>query len=102
MHADRAAMADEIITPEMAAKLHAEATERRDLPAWIVFRDEPDYPGKVIARFAIDTPRTFVLVADTLTELRAMLPPGLRVTKRQPADPLEVVEMWSDTRDGRR
>lgn len=95
-------MPDEIITPEMAATLHAEAMERRQLPAWIVFRDEPDYPGKVIARFAIDTPTTSVLVADTLTELRAMLPPGLTVTERRSADPLEVVEMWFDTRDGRR
>ena len=95
-------MPDEIITPEMAATLHAEAMERRQLPAWIVFRDEPDYPGKVIARFAIDTPTTSVLVADTLTELRAMLPPGLTVTERRSADPLEVVEMWFDTRDERR
>ena len=95
-------MPDEIITPEMAATLHAEAMERRQLPAWIVFRDEPDYPGKVIARFAIDTPTTSVLVADTLTELRAMLPPGLTVTERRSADQLEVVEMWFDTRDGRR
>jgi hypothetical protein len=93
---------DEIITPEMAITLHAEALARRELPAWIVFRDEPDYPGKVIARFVIDTATTTVLVADTLTELRAMLPPGLRVTKRRSADPLEVVEMWFDTRDGRR
>jgi hypothetical protein len=44
---------DEIITPEMAITLHAEALARRELPAWIVFRDEPDYPGKVIARFVI-------------------------------------------------
>jgi hypothetical protein len=93
---------DEIITPEMAVTLHSEAIGRREMPAWIVFRDEPDYPGKVIARFAIDTPTTSVLVADTLTELRAMLPPGLTVTERRSADPLEVVEMWFDTRDGRR
>jgi hypothetical protein len=95
-------VSDEIITPEMAATLHAEAIERRQLPAWIVFRDEPDFPGKVIARFAIDTPTTPVLVADTLAGLRAMLPPGLTVTERRAADPLELVEMWFDTRDGRR
>jgi hypothetical protein len=46
---------DEIITPEMAATRHAEAIKRRQLPSWIVFQDEPDYPGKVIARFAIDS-----------------------------------------------
>lgn len=89
-------MSGEIITPAMAATLHAEAVKRRELPAWIVFRDEPDYPGKVIARFAADTSATSVLVADTLAELRAMLPPGLRVTKRHSADPPEIVEMWSE------
>lgn len=89
-------MPDEIITPEIAAALHAEAVQRRELPAWIVFRDEPDYPGKVIARFAADEPTTPVLVADTLFELRAMLPPGLRRTKRHSADPPEILEMWSE------
>jgi hypothetical protein len=95
-------MTDQVITPEMAVTLHAEGIQRRELPAWIVFQAEPDYPGKVIARFAIDTPTTSVLVADTLTELRAMLPPGLTVTERRSADPLEVVEMWFGTSDGRR
>jgi hypothetical protein len=42
----RVAMADHVITPEMAATLYVEAIERRELPAWIVFQDEPDYPGK--------------------------------------------------------
>jgi hypothetical protein len=93
---------DEIITLEIAVTLHAEAIERRELPAWVVFWDEPDYPGKVIARLATDTPTAYVLAADTLVELRAMLPPGLTVTKRQPADPPEVVEMWSGHSGGRR
>jgi hypothetical protein len=43
-----------------------------------VFQEEPDYPGKVIARFAVDAPTTPVLVADTLTELRMWMVPGLR------------------------
>jgi hypothetical protein len=43
-----------------------------------VFQEEPDYPGKVIARFTVGAPMTPVLVADTLTELRARLPPGRR------------------------
>ena len=88
-------MTDEIVTPEMAATLHAEAFERRELPAWIVFRDEPDYPRKVIARFAVDalTPPCWWL---TLAELRAMLPRGLSRTKRHSADPPEILEMWSE------
>ena len=86
-------MPDEIITPEMAATLHSEALLRRELPAWIVFRDEPDYPGNVIARFAVDAPTTPVLVADTIAELRAMLPSGLTRPKRHSVDPPEILEM---------
>jgi len=89
-------MTDQVITPEMAVTLHPEGVEPRELPAWIVFQEEPDDPGKVIARFATDTPTTPVLVADTLTELRGMLPPGLRRTKRHSVDPPETLEMWSE------
>jgi hypothetical protein len=94
-------MADEIITPEMAATLHAEAIERHALSAWIVFRDGPGHPGKVIARLATDTPTPYVLVADTLAELRTRLPPGMAVTERQPADPPEVLELWFGTDEQR-
>jgi hypothetical protein len=89
-------LADQVITPEMAVLLHAEGVQRRELPAWIVFQEEPYYSGKVIARFAVDAPTTPVLVADTLTELRAMLPPRLRRTKRHSADPPDILEMWSE------
>jgi hypothetical protein len=34
------------------------------------------------------------MVADTLAELQAMLPPGLARSPRQPVDPPEVVEIW--------
>jgi hypothetical protein len=56
----------------------------------------------VIARFAVDAPTVPVLVADTLAELRAMLPPGLRVTKRHSANPPEILEMWSEPVNRRR
>jgi hypothetical protein len=35
-----------------------------------------------------------VLVADTLAEIHAQLPPRLVRAGRQPADPPEVVEIW--------
>lgn len=54
------------------------------------------YVRRTGARFEADTPTTPVLAADTLTELRAMLPPGLRRTKRYSADPPEILEMWSE------
>jgi hypothetical protein len=34
-------MADHVITAEMAAKLYVEAIERHELPAWIVFWEQP-------------------------------------------------------------
>lgn len=41
---------------ELAATLHTEAMQRRELPAWIVFQDEPEHPGKVIV--LTSAPRT--------------------------------------------
>ncbi len=61
---------------------------------WIVMCDEADYPGKGVARLANDAATVYVLIADTLAELHTMLPPGLKRTKRQPADPPEIVEVW--------
>jgi hypothetical protein len=40
------------------------------------------------------SPSVYVLEAETLGELRAMLPPGLERSERQPADPPEVIELW--------
>ena len=39
-------------------------------------------------------PSPYLLLADTLTGIRAMLPPGLVRSERMPADPPEVVEIW--------
>jgi hypothetical protein len=36
----------------------------------------------------------YVMLADTLAELQAMLPPGLARSPRQPVDPPDVVEIW--------
>jgi DNA-binding response OmpR family regulator len=48
---NRNGVPDENITLKMTVTLHAEAIERRELPAWIVFRDGPECSGKVIARW---------------------------------------------------
>ena len=39
-------------------------------------------------------PSPHLLVADTLAEMHAQLPPYLVRMERQPADPPEVVEIW--------
>ena len=38
-----------------------------------------------------------MLVADTLAELRGMMPAGLVRSPRQPADPPGVIEVWDST-----
>ena len=61
---------------------------------WVVTRDPPEHPDKVVARLVTEAPTPYVLVADTLAELHAQLPPYLARAGRQPADPPEVVEIW--------
>ena len=49
---------------------------------------------KVIARLLTGTPSPYVLEANTVAEIRAMLPPLLTRSGPMPADPLEVIEIW--------
>jgi hypothetical protein len=50
--------------------------------------------NKIIARLVTDRPTPYVLMAESLAELQARLPPGLERVERQPADLPEVVEIW--------
>jgi hypothetical protein len=87
-------MPDQIIDAAMALGLHADACRAHPLVGWLVTKDLPDYPGKVVARLVTDAPSPYVLVADTLAEIHAALPPNLVRTDRQPVDPPEVIEIW--------
>jgi len=85
---------DQIIDATMATGLHADARRAHRLVGWLVTRDPPEYPDKVVARLVTDAPSPYVLVADTLGEIHAALPPNLVRSNRQPANPPEVVEIW--------
>ncbi len=37
---------------------------------------------------------SYVLLADTLTDIQAMLSPGLEWSNRRPIDPSDVLEVW--------
>ena len=52
------------------------------------------YPERYAARLATSTASPYLMLADTLAGIRAMLPPGLVWSERQYADPPEVVEIW--------
>ena len=87
-------MADRIADAAMARGLHADACRSHALVGWVVTRDPPEHPDKVVARLVTEAPTPYVLVADTLAEVHARLPPYLVRAGRQPADPPEVVEIW--------
>ncbi|MBV8705273.1 MAG: hypothetical protein JO118_16350 [Acetobacteraceae bacterium] len=83
-----------MIDAAMARALHADACRTHPLVGWIVVRDPPEYSDKVTARLVSEGPSPYLLVADTLAEIHAQLPPHLVRTERQPVDPPEVVEIW--------
>ena len=85
---------DQIIDPVTAHALQTDVARTRGLYGWAIWRDPPDYWGKVIARLVIEQPTPYVLVADSLAELRALLPAGLERTNRRPCDAPELVEVW--------
>jgi hypothetical protein len=85
---------DQIIDAMMARSIQTDAARKHPLLAWVVTRDEGTYRGQFVARLVTETPTVYVLLAGTLGELHAQLPPGTRWSDRQPADPPEVVEIW--------
>ena len=85
---------DQVIDAAMARGLHADACRTHPLVGWVVTLDPPEHPNRVVARLVTETPSPYVLVADTLAEIHAQLPPYLARAGRQPADPPEVVEIW--------
>jgi hypothetical protein len=85
---------DQIIDAVMARSVQADAERTHPLLAWIVMRDEDAYPGRLMARLVTDGVTPYVLLAETLGELHAQLPPGLQRSDRQPSDPPEIVEIW--------
>jgi hypothetical protein len=85
---------DQIIDAETARIIHKEALQKWPLLAWVIIRDEADFPGKVLAQLITAVPTTYALVADTLAELRDQLPPNPELSKRQPSDPPEIFETW--------
>ena len=78
----------------MARALHADACRDHAAVAWVVLWDLPAYPERYAARLATNGTLPYLLLADTLAGVRAMLPPGLVRSERMPADPPEVVEIW--------
>ncbi len=87
------------MTPTDAQILHDDAASRDKWPIWTLTDTDLEYPGKVVAR-AHEADQhggkllPGALVADTLAELRAMLPTELTRRDRTSAWPPDVLETW--------
>lgn len=75
------------------------ALHPRFLEIWTVYEHPRDYPDKYVARKSLAThpepTRTDdMFTADSLNEVRALLPPGLYCFHRSPEDDPAIVEIW--------
>lgn len=84
-------------TYEDACEVQATASRDRDLLVWTICANPSDFPGRYTARphstFS-GRPLEFVLVADGLDAIRALLPPGLSCLARAPTDDPVILETW--------
>jgi hypothetical protein len=87
-------MQNQVIDAVMARCIHTDAVRTHPLAAWVIVRDQIDYPGDLVARLVTDQLTPYVLLADTLAGLHTQLPIGLVRSERQPSDPPEIVETW--------
>jgi hypothetical protein len=73
-------------------------TKPEVLDIWTIYRYPRDYPDKYVARRAEitnDITHTRdMFVADSLEEIRALLPKGLHRIERYPLDDPVIVEVW--------
>lgn len=91
---------DHLINSEQACDLQAEAQQSGILLMWTVTHNTADYGNlwtarpQAIQQGKIPISFPFVLLADTLEDLRASLPPNLDNITRAPADDPVIVEVW--------
>jgi hypothetical protein len=73
-------------------------TDIEPLSIWTVYQNPSDYPGKFVARrseITRDITHTNdMFVANTLEEIRALLPVGLHRIERYQLDDPVIVECW--------
>lgn len=66
-----------------------------DIPFITVYYNPSDYPNKYVARvFDLNTPTEFIIVKDTIREIRKSIPSRfIRLNRYQNDDPA-IVEVW--------
>jgi hypothetical protein len=82
---------------ETVSGFHIE--HQANLPVWVVFGPgTTDYPGLYLARMWLTIPTmqrtTLVIRANSLAEIRQLLPDGLIRQPRFPQDDANIIETW--------
>lgn len=84
------------MTPQEAFRIHNASQHR--LPMWTITERPRDYPEGYVARMHYSLPRPavtpYALHAQSLAEVRRLLPPGLYRLGRSPQDDPVIVETW--------
>ena len=68
---------DQVIDAAMARAPHQDACRDHALVAWVVWQYHSAYPHRFIAQLVTTSPLPYLVVGNTLAEVRAQLPPGL-------------------------
>jgi hypothetical protein len=84
------------VRPALADAARGFACRDHAAVASMVLWDLPAHPEHYAAQLMTSgqAPWPYLLLADTLAGIRAMLPPGLTRSERMPSDPPEVIEIW--------
>lgn len=75
-------------------------SDRAPMPVWVVYDHPRDYPDAFVARKFLLTgapdpqPTSDMFAADSVEELRALLPRSLACFARSPDDDPKIVEVW--------
>ena len=65
------------------------------IPLITIYYNPSDYPGKYVARlFDCSNPTHYIVLADTLENIRQSIPPTMRCFRRHPDDDPCIVEVW--------
>ena len=90
-------MKSDELTPPQAERVQINSTSDGDLLIWTIYNSPSDHPGKFIARpFSVrsQSPLLCHLAAESLDEIRRLLPPALYPMKRWTNDDPVIVEAW--------
>lgn len=83
---------------EDATIAHWNATQKGDLPQFVIYRSPADYPGKYVVRMwrtLVDAgPTPFIGITNTLDAAREIVPFGLFRMQRFVEDDPCIVEVW--------